>query len=157
LARVTSALIAILVLAGVMAATVIVALIVMRRVGVRAEGRADDLRAEVEGLGEEWVVPLGGATHQGTIRPSARGQGAGVLGLTERRVVFLPIAGEQLSVPVVRVAAARVEDRRRDTAAAHRHRLVIVLDDGAEHAFLVDDAGEWARGLARLEVPVSRD
>ena len=42
---------------------------------------------------------------------------------------------------MVRVSAVRVEDRRRDAAATHRHRLVVLLDDGAEHAFLVDDAG----------------
>ena len=149
--------IAILILAGVMAATIIVALIVLRRVGSSAEGRADALRAEAERLGEEWVVPLGGATHQGTTQPSARGKGRGVLGLTDRRLVFLPIAGEQLGIPLVRIAAAHIEDRRRDATATHRHRLVFVLDDGAEHRFLVDDAAEWERGLAGLDVPARSD
>ena len=64
-----------------------------------------------------------------------------MLGLTDRRLVFLPIAGEQSSLPVVRVSAVRVEDRRRDAAATHRHRLVVLVDDGAEHASAgVDDA-----------------
>ncbi len=149
--------IAILILAGVMAATIIVALIVLRRVGSSAEGRADALRAEAERLGEEWVVPLGGATHRGTTNPLARGKGSGVLGLTDRRLVFLPIAGERLGVPLVRIAAAHTADRRRDATATHRHRLVVVLEDGAEHRFLVDDAEEWQRGLARFGVPVGSD
>ncbi len=125
----------------------------LRRVGSRAESRADDLRDEAERIGEQWVVPLCGAEHQGASHPYVRGKGRGVLGLTDRRLVFLPIAGEQLSLPLVRVSAARVEDRRRDAAATHRHRLVVVLDDGAEHAFLIDDPAEWKDGLARLEVP----
>ena len=150
----SSALIAILVLAGVMAATLVVAVIVLRRVGSRAESRADELRDEAARLGEQWVVPLSGAEHQGASHPYVRGKGRGVLGLTDRRLVFLPIAGEQLGVPVMRVSAARVEDRRRDAAATHRHRLVVVLDDGAEHTFLVDESGEWEHGLARLGVAV---
>jgi hypothetical protein len=47
----------------------------------------------------------------------------------------------------VRVAAVRAEDRRRDAAAAHRHRLVLTLDDGAEMSFLVDEAAAWRRAL----------
>jgi hypothetical protein len=149
----TSALVAVLVVAGVMAATLVVAVIAMRRVGSRAEGRADGLRDEAERLGEEWVIPLSGAEHQGASQPYVRGKGRGVLGLTDRRLVFLPIAGDQLSVPLVRVTAARAEDRRRDAAATHRHRVVVVLDDGAEVGFLVDDPGEWEAALARLGVP----
>jgi hypothetical protein len=152
----SSPLIAILVLAGVMAATLVVAAIVLRRVGARAEGRADGLRDEAERLGEEWVVPLAGASHQGSSNPRLRGKGRGVLGLTDRRLVFLPIAGEQLSLPLARVTAARVEERRRDAAATHRHRLVVVLDDGSEAGFLVDDPGGWEQGLSRLEVPAGR-
>jgi hypothetical protein len=149
---VSSALIATLIIAGVMAATVIVAAVVLRRVGARAQGRADGLRDEAERLGEEWVVPLGGSEHLGASHPYVRGRGRGVLGLTDRRLVFLPIAGERLGLPLVRVTSAKVEDRRRDAAATHRHRLVVVLDDGAEHAFLVDDPGEWRDGLARFDM-----
>ncbi|MBE0529003.1 MAG: hypothetical protein IH629_07360, partial [Thermoleophilia bacterium] len=143
----------VLVVAGVMAATLVVAVIAMRRVGSRAEGRADGLRDEAERLGEEWLIPLSGAEHQGARQPYVRGKGRGVLGLTDRRLVFLPIAGDRLGVPLARVTAARMEDRRRDAAATHRHRVVVVLDDGAEVGFLVDDPGEWEAALARLGVP----
>lgn len=140
----TDTVVTILVLAGVMAAIFAAVVLVTRRLGSAAESRADALRDEVERLGEEWTVPLTGAEHQGSSHPYVRGKGRGVLGLTDRRLVFVPIAGDRLSVPLARVTAARVEDRRRDAAAAHQHRLVVVLDDGTELAFLVDDAGEWA-------------
>ena len=125
----------VLVLAVVMAATIAIALVVLRRVGDRAEARADELRAEVERRGETWEIPLAGAVYQGGGHPATRSKGHGVLGLTDRRVVFLPIAGEQLSVPRARITGARLEERRRDAAAAtaagagHRHRLVLALDD----------------------------
>ena len=70
-----------------------------------------------------------------------------MLGLTGRRLVFLPIAGERVSVPRVRVTGVRAEERRRDAAAAHRRRLVLTLDDGAEMSFLVDDVAAWRRAL----------
>ena len=143
----------VLVLAAVMAAIVAVSVFILRRVGERAEGRADDLRAEVERLGEEWVIPLAGAVYRGGAYPAGRNKGHGVLGLTDRRVVFLPIAGEQLSVPRVRIAGARLEERRRDVAGAHRHHLVLRLDDDSEAGFLVDDAGEWQSALAAPEAP----
>jgi hypothetical protein len=136
----------IVVLAVVMAATIAVALFVLRRVGDRAERRADDLRDEVARLGEGWVLPLSGAVYESG--PGARGnRGHGVLGLTGRRLLFLPIAGDLLSVPRVRLAGACVEDRRRDAASSHRHRLVLTLDDASELAFLVDEPGEWVAAL----------
>ena len=139
----TDTLLVVLVLTGVMAAIVAISLVVLRRVGASAERRADDLRDEVEGTGEGWSVPLAGAVYQGGGSPHVRSRGRGVLGLTGRRVLFLPIAGELVAVPRVRVTGARVEDRRRDAAGAHRHRLVVTLDDGSEMSFLVDDPAEW--------------
>jgi len=144
---VSSALIAILLIAGVMAATLVVAVIVLRRVGSRAEGRADELRGEVEAAGEEWVVPLAGAVYQGGGSPHTRSRGRGVLGLTDRRLVFLPIAGERVSVPRARVSGVRTDERRRDATAAHRNRLVLTLDDGAEMSFLIDDSAAWRHAL----------
>ena len=148
----------ILVLVAVMAATITVALFVLRRVGDSAERRADVLRAEVASRGEAWEIPLAGAVYQSG-GPAARSKGHGVLGLTDRRVLFLPIAGEQLSVPRVRIVGARLEERRRDAAAAaaaaagRRHHLVLTLDDDTRLGFLVDDAGEWEAALAAREAP----
>jgi len=128
---------------AVMAGTIAVALVVLRRVGGRAERRADDLRAEVERLGEEWVIPLAGAAYEGGAPGSAHSRGHGVLGLTDRRVLFLPIAGELVSIPRMRVTDLRAEVRRREAAASHRHHLVLTLDDGSEAKFLVDDLAPW--------------
>jgi hypothetical protein len=138
-----------LVIAGLMAVIVAVSMYVMSRAGTKAEARADELRADVEQRGEEWVVPLRGSTYQGGAPGSARSKGRGVLGLTDRRVLFLPIAGELVSVPRARVKRARLEDRRREAAASHRHRLVLTLDDATEVAFLVDDPDAWEQGLSK--------
>jgi hypothetical protein len=137
-----------LVIAGVMAVILAVAMYLMTRAGTKAEARADELRADVEQRGEEWVIPLHGATYQGGAPDSARSKGRGVLGLTDRRVLFVPIAGELVIVPRVRVKRARREDRSREVAASHRHRLVLTLDDGAEVAFLIDDPDAWEQGLS---------
>jgi hypothetical protein len=151
-------LLVILVLVVVMAATIAVALVVLRRVGDSAERRADVLRAEVASGGEVWEIPLAGAVYQSGAA-AARSKGHGVLGLTDRRVLFMPIAGDRLSVPRVRIAGARLEERRRDAAAAtaagagHRHHLVLTLDDDTRLGFLVDDAGEWEAALAAREAP----
>jgi hypothetical protein len=142
----TGILVAVLILAGVMAGIFVAAVAIARRVGAGAERRADVLRAEVAGSGEVWEVPLAGAVYQGG-GPAARTKGHGVLGLTDRRVVFLPIAGDQLSVPRVRITGARLEERRRDAASDHRHRLLLTLDDGTDVAFLVDDPSVWLRAL----------
>jgi len=135
------------VLAGVMLATVAIAVLVLRRVGDKAERRADRLRAEVDRLGEEWVIPLAGASYQGGAPLAGHSRGRGVLGLTDRRVVFLPIAGDLVSVPRARVTGVRVEDRRRDAAASHRHHLLVILDDDAQLGFLTDEADAWAEAL----------
>ena len=54
----------ILVLGGVMAATIVIALLLLRGFGYKAEGRADDLRDEVERLGE-------GGSSRSRARPTA--------------------------------------------------------------------------------------
>ena len=144
------ALVPALVVAGVMAVIVAVSMLVLSRAGSKAQVRADELRADVESRGEEWVIPLAGTVYERG--PGVRGdRGHGVLGLTDRRLLFLPIAGNQLSLPRVRVSGARSEDRRRDAAATHRHLLVLTLDDGAELAFLVDDSGAWLEALKPAE------
>lgn len=146
-------LVSVLVIAGVMAATLGVALFLMSRAGTKAERRADALRAEVEQLGEKWVIPFRGAVYQGGGRQGAHSRGHGVLGLTDRRVLFLPIAGELVSLPRARVIGARVEDRLRDAAASHRHRLVLALDDQTELGFLVDNEQAWKDAIARMREP----
>jgi hypothetical protein len=145
----TGIFVAVLILAGVMAGIFVAAVVITRRVGTGAERRADVLRAEVAGSGEVWEIPLTGAVYQGG-GPAARSKGHGVLGLTDRRVVFLPIVGDQLTVPRVRIAGARLEERRRDAASDHRHRLLLTLDDGTDVAFLVDDPSVWLRELPTL-------
>ena len=71
-----------------------------------------------------------------------------MLGLTDRRVLFLPIAGELVVVPRARVTGVRAEERRREAAASHRQHLVLTLDDATEVAFLVDDGEKWTEAFA---------
>jgi hypothetical protein len=145
--------ITVLVVAGVMAFTVAVALFYMTRAGARAEACADELRDEVARRGEEWIVPLRGAT--ATSIPGGRGAGHGVLGLTDRRVVFQPITGVRVSTPLARLTGARLEARRREALADRRHRLTLTLDDGSEQGYLVDDPAPWAGGLGKAGVTVT--
>ena len=130
-------------------------IVITRRVGARAVSRADEVRAEAERLGEEWLLPLEGATFRGARHAYSRARGHGVLGLTVRRLVFVPIAGDPVSVPVVRATGARLEDSGRDAAATHRHRLVLALDDDDQLTFLVDDSAAWAAALAAAGVEVT--
>jgi len=136
-----------LIVAAVMAGMFAVAMFLLSRAGTKAERRAEELRSEVEQRGEVWEIPFTGATYQGGGSAAAHSRGRGVLGMTDRRVLFLPIAGELVAIPRARVTGARVEDRRREAASAHRHHLVLTLDDGAEAAFLVDDPQPWRRAL----------
>jgi hypothetical protein len=48
------------------------------------------------------------------------------------------------------VLGVRVEDRRRDASASHRHRLLVLLDDETEAKFLIDDPPAWERAFAAL-------
>ncbi|MFA4966101.1 MAG: hypothetical protein WC709_10790 [Thermoleophilia bacterium] len=145
-------LIAILTLLAVPVGVFGLILLLLRRVGGRAERRADELRAEVERLGECWVLPLQGAAHRSARHTDARPRGNGVLGLTTRRLLFEPIVGERLSIPVVRLRGARAGPESRGAATAGRRELVLVLDDDTEVAFLVRDEREWLRGLAACGV-----
>jgi hypothetical protein len=145
---VSGSLVPALVIAGLMAVILAVSMLVMSRAGKKAEVRADELRADVEQRGERWVIPLRGANYQGGAPTGARSRGHGVLGLTDRRVLFLPIAGELVAVPRARVTGARTEERRREAAASHRQHLVLTLDDASEVAFLVDDGEKWTAALA---------
>jgi hypothetical protein len=148
----------VLAVAGIMAVTVVVALLFMQRSAARATAAADELRDEVAAAGEAWDIPLAGAVYQGG-GPAARSKGHGVLGLTDRRVLFLPIAGDRVSVSRVRITGVRLEKRRRDAAAAtaaaggHRHHLVLTLDDDTVLGFLVDDPEEWEAALAAPKAP----
>jgi hypothetical protein len=144
--------ITILVLALVMAATIAIALLLLRGVGDKAEGRADDLRDEVDRLGEEWVIPLEGASYRGARHTYGRVKGNGVAGLTRRRLVFEPLIGEGFSVPLVRVTEVRVNRWFLGAARARGRHVVLVLDDGNEVGFIFRDHESWLRALADLGV-----
>ncbi len=156
--------VAILVLLGMMAVIFAAVVLLTRRLGSGAERRADELRDEVERLGEAWSIPLEGATYYGATHSGAGNEGAthtysrvkgnGVLGLTGRRVVFAPISGERLSVPLVRVSGARLKGWRRSGAGGRRRHLVLELDDGGKVSFLVGDPAVWMRRLAEAGVEV---
>ena len=143
---------AILVLAGVMAATIVIALLLLRGFGDKAEGRADDLRDEVERLGEEWVIPLEGASYRGARHAYGRVKGNGVAGLTRRRVVFEPLIGTGFGVPLRARHRGRVTRWFLGAARARGSHLVLVLDDGNEVGFLVRDQERWLRALADLGI-----
>jgi hypothetical protein len=144
--------IAILAIGGVMAATLVVAVIAMRRFGTHAEERADDLRDEVGRLGEEWVIPLEAASYRGARHTYGRVKGSGVAGLTRRRVVFEPLIGKGFSVPLARVTAVRETRWFLGAARASGKHLVLSLDDENEVGFIVDDRERWLRALADLGV-----
>lgn len=148
----TGILVTVLVTGGVMAVILAAVIVVTRRVGAGAEARADDLRADVERRGEGWVIPLQGAVCRRGRRARPGDKGGGVLGLTGRRVVFEPISGERLSVPLARVTAARLGGGR--SGSGGRPRLLLTLDDGDEVGFVVGDGAEWAAGLAGAGVTV---
>ncbi|NLE22959.1 MAG: hypothetical protein GX624_09300 [Actinobacteria bacterium] len=147
-------LVALLVIGGVMAATLVVAVVAMRRFGGEAVARADDLRGEVDRLGEEWIIPLEGASYRGARHTYARARGNGVAGLTRRRVVFEPFIGQGFSVPLVRVQDVRESRWFLGAARVRGWHLVFSLDDGNEVGFFVRDRERWLRALEDLGVRV---
>jgi hypothetical protein len=151
----SEAIIAILVIGGVMALTLVVSVIVMRRFGTQAEERADDLRDEVGRLGEEWVIPLEAASYRGARHTFGRVKGSGVAGLTGRRLVFEPVIGSGFSVPLARVTAVRESRWFLGAARASGKHLVLSLDDDNEVGFFVGDRERWLRALAQLGVPAA--
>jgi hypothetical protein len=129
--------------------------LVTRRVGAGAEGRADDLRAEVEKLGEEWVVPLRPGSYAGALHTYSGTRSNGVVGLTARRVLFQPIVGERLSFPLVRIRRVDSGHVLRGRASGGKRNLVLLLDDGNEIGFYVDEPQEFldaltAHGVKRI-------
>jgi len=142
----------IVVLAVVMAATMVVALLLLRGFGDKAEGRADDLRDEVERLGEEWIIPLEGASYRGARHTYGRVKGNGVAGRTRRRVGFEPLLGTGFSVPLARVTEVRVTRWFLGAARARDRHLVLVLDDGNEVGFIVRGRERWLHALAGLGI-----
>ena len=145
--------ITVLVVAGIMAVTVAVAMLFMKRTDARALAAADELRNDIAAGGEEWIVPLRGAGGLG-VTPG-RGTAHGVLGLTGRRLVFQPITGARVNVPVTSLTGARLESRRREALTEHRHHLSLTLDDGSRREFVVDDPVVWAEGLAQAGIQVT--
>jgi hypothetical protein len=142
----------IVVLAVVMAATIAIALLLLRGYGDKAESRADDLREEVDRLGEEWVIPLEGASYRGARHTYGRVKGNGVVGLTRRRVVFEPLLGTGFSVPLARVTEVRVMRWFLGAARARGRHVVLVLDDGNEVGFFFRDHERWLRAFADLGI-----
>ena len=149
--------ITILAIGGVMAITVVVAVVAMRRFGTQAEQRADSLRDDVALRGEEWVIPLESASYRGATHTYGRVKGNGVAGLTDRRVVFEPVIGKGFAIPLTRVIGVRVTRWFLGAARASGKHLVLTLDDGNEVGFMVRDDERWLTALDAAGEPWSEE
>ncbi len=145
--------ITILAIGAVMAITVVIGVIAMRRFGTQAERRADDLRRDVERRGEAWVIPLESATYRGATHTYGRVKGSGVVGLTDRRIVFEPLIGKGFSIPLARVTGVKITRWFLGAARAPGRHLVLTLDDGNEVGFYVSDQDRWLAALGAAGVP----
>jgi hypothetical protein len=143
----------ILAIGGVMAVTVVVAIVAMRRFGAQAVQRADELRDDVEMRGEQWVIPLESASYRGATHTYGRVKGNGVAGLTDHRVVFEPLIGKGFTIPLARVTGVKVTRWFLGAARASGRHLVLTLDDGNEVGFFVRDQERWLSALAAAGVP----
>lgn len=144
---------ALVLLVAVPLSVLVVVALVLRRVGAHAAARADALRDEVTARGEAWVLPLQAGALQGCEGTLDRLKGDGVVGLTESRLLFEPIVGRGVSLPLARLAAVRATHDRHRLSRGGRSRLVLELDDGSRLGLLVRDESEWLGRLAELGVP----
>lgn len=106
------------------------------------------LRAELASSGETLLrAPERGTYRGSTATGYPRAAGTGVVALTDRRLVFRPMVGRAIDVPISQIEGIREEKWFLGSMRAGRTHLVLRLRDGGEVGFLVRDPRAWIAAL----------
>jgi hypothetical protein len=100
-----------------------------------------------EKLGPNPVIDAETATYRGATARFGKVKGLGVIGLTERRLVFARAVGQPLEIDRSEIVGVR-EDKwfLRSYTSGIRH-LILQLRDGTEVGFFVRELGRWTEAL----------
>ena len=147
-----------LLVAAILGAQFLAFVVLWRWIGRRARALLETVRHELRGSGDTLEVEPEVAHYAGGSGNHPRVKGLGVLALTDRRLVFRKLFGR--GVEIARSDIADVRDGKwfRRSYSSGRQHVVLVLDDGSEVGFVVNDHGAWmerVRAIAKKTQPAS--
>ena len=134
-------------------AIVALALIAVRSVLKRVPGK---LRTELEASGQKLVRGPEEASYQGATAEYGRVRGNGAAALTETQLVFRPLIGKRIEVPLDQLTAVREDKWFMRGYRSGRLHLILKTKSGTEVAFMFQDHAGWmATFRTMISSPVS--
>ncbi len=101
------------------------------------------LRAEMLGAGERPVRGPERASYQGATGQYSKVRGSGAAALTEQALIFRPLVGRRIEVPLGELTAVREDKWFRRGYRGGRNHLILKLKSGVEVAFMFEDHAGW--------------
>jgi hypothetical protein len=105
-------------------------------------------RAEVrEKLGPHPVIDVENATYRGATARFGKVKGLGVIGLTERKLVFARAVGKLLEIDRAEIVGVRLDKWFLRSWTGGIQHTILKLRDGTEVGFFVRDPARWTAAL----------
>lgn len=124
---------------GILGATVVIWIPLARKLK-RMPG---ELQRELDAAGQKAVRGPEGATYRGSSTGFSKVKGLGVAALTPTQLIFRPIMGKRIDVPLDQVIGVREDKWFLRSYAGGRMHLILTLKSGAEVGFFFADHSTW--------------
>lgn len=138
-----------LVIAGVVAVVVCIWTVLLLVVRHKFRKLATEFRERVRQAGENLIIDPQSCVYRGADREFGNVKGNGVIALTNRRIMFRKLTGQQIEIDCSQISKVSVENTfKGETAfATGASHLVVETNDGNRIGFLVKNAENWIEKL----------
>jgi len=108
----------------------------------------DRVRGELEAAGHRLERGPERGVYRGASAGYGKVKGLGVIALTDRALVFRKLWGARIEIPRDAITGTRSDRWFLRSYAGGRTHVIVVLRDGAEVGFFVNDCEAWLKALA---------
>ncbi|MBI5584578.1 MAG: hypothetical protein HY892_12225 [Deltaproteobacteria bacterium] len=142
----------ILLIAGIFVIQALLWFILSRWLKVKTEALRSKMVEQYGRSKEKIIIEPKSALYRGADARFGNVKGNGVIGLTEKGLVFEKITGQRIEIDRAEIEKATVEKsfKGKTSFATGGKHLVIKTKDGNRIGFLIKDAEEWAQKINSL-------
>lgn len=138
-----------LVIAGVVAAVICIWAVSLLWLRQKTQKLAHEFQERAREMGEKVIIDPQSCVYRGADSEYGNVKGNGVIALTNKRIMFKKLTGQQIEIQRSHISSASIENNYKgETAFATGARhLVVETSNGNRIGFLVKNAERWIEKL----------
>jgi hypothetical protein len=143
----------VLMVIGILVFNVLIFAVIWIPISRRLKSMPVEMRAALDATGEKIERGPERTTYRGASADYTKVKGLGVVALTARNLVYRPILGKQIAIPLDQLVSLRQDKWFLRSYTGGRLHTILKLRSGTEVGFFFTDSSAW---LAALQAVITR-